>query len=76
MNTEAETVLTQDVSSGRIHVRFRIKGRLVVDERCNTDDAGSFRIIKELPEDMDASILCKFCFPAMHDPRPANTQED
>ncbi len=42
----AEVVLTQDVSSGRIHKRYKTAGgNLASFEGCNLDDAGDYRVV-------------------------------
>ena len=58
---DGDTILTRDKSSGRIHKRIRSGVRLMVDERCNLDDAGHFFVIEDV-SDVDAESLCRFCF--------------
>jgi hypothetical protein len=62
MNDELAVVLTEDASSGRIHKRVREGGRLLVDERCNTDAAGAYEVIGSAV-DADPARLCRYCFP-------------
>lgn len=59
---DAKTVYTQDVSSGRIHERVYLDGRLLSSEEDNLDAAGAFRVIETL-DGIDASLLCRRCFP-------------
>jgi hypothetical protein len=61
--TDGDTILTRDEHSGRIHKRIRNGRRLMVDERCNTDDAGAYLVIPESAlAEVDADSLCRFCF--------------
>jgi hypothetical protein len=62
-----DVVYTEDTSSGRVHRRIRdeASGRLLVDERCNLDDAGAFRVLT--PAEFEATPVdrrCGHCFPA------------
>ena len=67
---DGDTILTRDRSSGKVHKRIRQGVRLMVDERCNLDDAGRFLIIPDV-SDVDAESLCRFCFATINE--PANT---
>jgi len=68
------TVYTQDLSSGKVHARlqetFAGRTRMLVDERCNLDQAGKYARIKETEidsldvTDVEPEQLCHFCFPA------------
>jgi hypothetical protein len=70
-----EVIYTRDVSSGRIHKRYRMPGgNLATYESCNLDDAGDYVIISLTAQkwrvdgtpvlaDSDAEALCKRCFP-------------
>lgn len=41
-----EVVLTQDLSSGRVHKRYRMPGgNLATYEGCNLDDAGDYTVV-------------------------------
>ena len=61
-------VLTRDQSSGRIHRRVRDGDRLLVDERCNLDQAGAYEIVDEAAlADVDAEAFCGHCFPEPRD---------
>lgn len=57
----AERILTRDVSSGRVHARYRINGALLSDERDNQDDAGDFVELADL-EGVPPADLCRRCF--------------
>lgn len=70
--TTVEEIVTRDNSSGRFHKRYRIGDRLLVDERCNLDQAGDFEVMPQMsraidgrgvPVGTDATMLCKWCFP-------------
>ncbi len=63
---DAKTVFTQDISSGRVHERVYLDGRMLASEACNTDDAGNFRVIEDI-DGISNARLCKRCFP-----QPAN----
>lgn len=57
-----DIVLTRDRSSGRVHRRMRHGGRLMVDERCQTDQSGAFEVVEA--EALPANAArCRFCFP-------------
>ena len=59
----AETVLTRDLSSGRIHKRYRTdSGELATLEGDNLDVAGTYEII-ETVEGAEPDDLCHNCFP-------------
>ena len=58
-----------DRSSGMIHVRYRIDGKLRVNEGCNLDDAGAYDVIPDLPSPLDIAKLCRNDFPQAHDPK-------
>lgn len=62
--TDGDVILTRDEHSGRIHKRVRNGRRLMVDERCNLDQAGTYLVIGEgQVADADEGSLCRFCFP-------------
>lgn len=76
------TLHTVDLSSGRVHRRYRdeeASGRLLVDERCNLDDAGSFRAIEvaevEQIRQLSPERLCKLCYGNFDDGRLAEHPE-
>lgn len=54
--------ITMDRSSHRVHERIRYKDRWFVDERCQTDQSGSFDIIEDV-SNLDRDQFCGFCFP-------------
>ena len=57
-------ILTRDLSSGRIHKRYRLGESLLTDERDNLDDAGAFDIITQAElADASPGDLCERCFP-------------
>lgn len=66
-----EQVTTRDQSSGRFHRRYVIDGRVLVDERCNLDQAGSYDTmpsngsspLSAIPLGTSLDLLCKWCFP-------------
>jgi hypothetical protein len=58
--TEGEVVYTRDLSSGKVHKRVRQGERLLVDERCNLDQAGAFEIVDP---DNAGDFTCGHCFP-------------
>jgi hypothetical protein len=63
-------VTVRDVSSGRIHRRFKIEGtdELAAFESDNSDQAGEFVIIdSEALSDTDPEAFCKRCFPELHE---------
>lgn len=64
------TVYTEDVSTGRVHIRIHVDGALLTDERDNLDDAGEFREIGEA-EAMakPADLRCQRCFPTLDQPK-------
>jgi hypothetical protein len=61
-------IFTRDRSSGRYHTRYvenvKGRGRRLVDERCNLDQAGKYDIVDEIPASADANTLCRHCFGA------------
>lgn len=61
----AERVYVQDLSSGRVHKRFRESpgGPLAAFEACNADDAGRSREVDDL-KGIALALLCERCFPA------------
>lgn len=67
--SKVEKIITRDKSSGMIHLRLSVNGKLYAQEGCNTDDAGDYEVLDELPEDMESALFCKSDFPSMHDPR-------
>lgn len=80
-----EEIVTRDKSSGRFHKRFIISSRgfdadqslkraqrILTDERCNLDQAGSYDVMptisraidgRGVPVGTDESLLCEYCFP-------------
>lgn len=66
---DAKIVLTEDVSSGRVHERLYRNGGLRSSEGCNLDDAGHFRVIDSI-DGIAPDKLCRRCFPE-HDEVPA-----
>ena len=60
-----EVVLTQDISSGRVHRRYRMPGgQLASYEGCNLDDAGDYRFITDAElADQPHDALCQNCWP-------------
>lgn len=47
---------------GRVHERFKIKGRWLSDERCNLDQT-TLKILDDMTaSDVDATALCGHCF--------------
>lgn len=64
-----EPVFVRDLSSGKVHVRFRTseKGPLASFEGDNADEAGEFEeITAALVEGSDPDALCRRCFGAAH----------
>lgn len=62
----ADTVIVRDVSSGRVHKRFRVEGtrQLASFEGDNADTAGAYSVLTlaEL-ENVEHADLCRRCFP-------------
>ena len=59
-----ELIYTRDLSSGRIHKRWRMPGgNIATYEACNLDDAGDYEVLDTLSADSDAEAFCKRCFP-------------
>lgn len=57
---EPEIVRT---GAGRVHLQYRVDGRVVTDERCNLDDAKSRELISfDVLAEIDRSQLCELCF--------------
>jgi hypothetical protein len=55
-------------ASGRIHKVAIVEDRVLVDERCNLDDApGTEEVLTQLPEDVDEDAFCGHCFPRAED---------
>ncbi len=63
---DAKTVITQDVSSGRVHERVYLDGRMLSSEACNLDQSGELRIIDTI-DGIKADKLCRRCFPAKNE---------
>lgn len=64
--SEAEIVIVQDVSSGRVHKRFREIGRAELSsfEADNADEAGDVREISQAEfADLPRDARCKRCWP-------------
>lgn len=57
--TDGEVVYTEDTSSHRIHKRIREGGRLLVDEACNLDQAGAYRVLTQ--REVDAADMWQLC---------------
>lgn len=58
-----EIILTQDISSGRIHRRYRMPGgQLASFEGCNLDDAGDYRVLENVADEPEEAF-CRNCFP-------------
>lgn len=66
--------ITEDLSSGRFHRRLKFEGRVYVQEGCNLDDAGGYKVLpraglsraidnRGVPVGTDESMLCQNCFP-------------
>ena len=61
----SEVVITQDISSGRIHRRYRTPGgNLATLEQCNLDQAGDYRVLADIGDAPEPFTLCRNCFPA------------
>ena len=69
---DMQEVTTRDRSSGRFHIRVLYGGRMLVDERCNLDQAGAYDIMprgtradrgRGVPVGTDDKMLCQYCFP-------------
>lgn len=65
-----EVILTQDISSGRVHKRYRMPGgNLASFEGCNLDDAGDYWVLDSdtgrMPSghSIATADLCRNCFP-------------
>lgn len=69
INEQSPTrIITCDRSSGRYHYRYievqeNGNERILVDERCQTDQSGKFDVLTEIPESADRNTLCRFCMP-------------
>jgi hypothetical protein len=58
-----ELIYTRDLSSGRVHKRWRMPGgNLATYEACNLDEAGDYIVADDLT-DIDAEAFCERCFP-------------
>ncbi len=61
---DVQTVLTRDLSSGRIHRRALVNGTVLTAEADNLDAAGEYEVITaETFAELDAPDLCLRCFP-------------
>jgi hypothetical protein len=72
-----DLILTKDRSNGRFHKRYaevqsgydardplRSASRILVDERCNTDQSGSYTIVNEYEVAVSQpEARCRYCFP-------------
>lgn len=61
---DQDTVLTRDISSGKVHRRILVRDRLIPygGEPDNLDDAGKYEVITA--DDLaNAESLCERCFP-------------
>lgn len=61
---EITEIITRDISSGQHHRRYRqtFEGgstRILVDERCQTDQSGGYYIVSTAPLDS----RCEYCWP-------------
>lgn len=72
MNERSPTrITTVDRSSGKYHERWievQLDGneRVLVDERCQTDQSGRYDVLPEgPPESADVNTLCRWCYPAV-----------
>ena len=64
-----EEVLTRDVSSGKVHKRYRTEsGELATLEGDNLDQAGAYEVISAEQLADSAAELCERCFPPTPDP--------
>jgi len=64
----SEVVITQDKSSGRVHVRIRRNGVLYDNPKCNQDDAGDYRVLEHEWAGQGAFSHCRNCFPEIDRP--------
>lgn len=55
-------VITQDNSSGRVHLRVEVDGHLMSNEQCNLDEAGGYTVLTST-DDVEPGLLCQLCFP-------------
>ena len=61
----SEIVMTQDISSGRVHRRYRTPGGdLATLEQCNLDSAGDYRVLSAIADAPKPFTLCRNCFSA------------
>jgi hypothetical protein len=62
-----DVVFTKDLSSGRVHKRIRLAGRLVPygGEQDNQDDAGEYIVIPEV-DGVPLEDRCRRCFAEDH----------
>jgi hypothetical protein len=55
-----DTILTRDLSSGRIHKRYLTEsGALASLEGCNLDEAGDYEVITD--EDLENAAIAQLC---------------
>lgn len=68
----SDVVLTQDISSGRVHKRvsatptnpaYGTNALLMSHEADNLDDAGEFRVLPDIGHAQQPMSLCQRCFP-------------
>jgi hypothetical protein len=58
-----DIVLTQDISSGRVHKRFRADKGYATHEADNLDDAGAYKVLTQSEfDELPADVRCKRCF--------------
>lgn len=58
-----QKIITRDRSSNRVHIRLRYGDRWYVDERCQTDQSGSFlQLTHFVMDDEPPKNLCTYCF--------------
>lgn len=63
---EAEVVYTRDLSSGRVHTRYRVEGSsaLATREGCNVDQAGAYELVDaDFVAATNPALLCDNDFP-------------
>ena len=63
--SEVLEILTRDLSSGRIHKRWRVEGTTpwMTYEACNADEAGDYEFVDDNAiADVPHDALCKRCF--------------
>ncbi len=69
--SDVEAVMVRDLSSGRIHKRFRIQGQteLAAFEQDNSDEAGAAAIVTDADiADAPQEAFCRRCFAIVEAP--------